>query len=135
MTEKGHGQKLSRHGARVLAALIEHPTVAEAAKASGISQRSIFRWLQRADFMEQFKVAQRAVIDDAIGDLQAATKKAVSTLVKNLDDKSPVVANRAAQIILSQALRGIELQEVLERLAKLEVYLARQLQQQGRRRA
>ncbi len=135
MAEKGHGQKLSRHGARVLAALIEHSTVAEAAKASNISTRSIFRWMQRAEFMEQFKVAQRAVVDEAVGDLQAATKRAVSTLVKNLDDESPAVANRAAQIILSQALRAIEMTEVLERLAKLEMYLARQQQKQGRRRA
>jgi hypothetical protein len=133
MTKKGHGQKLSRHGEKVLAALLKSPTVSEAAKESGISPSTIFRWLQDEDFLERYREAQRTVVDEAIGTLQAATTKAVAILVRNLDSSSAFVANRAAQLILTQALKAIELNEILERVGRLERMLARQ--QKGRRRA
>ena len=120
---KGHGQKLSRHGARVLAALLQYPTIAEAAKSSGIAESSIFRWLQRADFMEQYKAAQRAVVDDAIGELQGATKDAVATLRRNLSCGHSAVEVRAAQIILEQSFKAIEIQELQERIERLEAML------------
>jgi hypothetical protein len=119
----GHGQKLSRHGARVLAALLQHPTITDAAKASGISERSIFRWLQRADFMEQYKAAQRAVVDDAIGELQSATKEAVATLRRNLSCSNSASEVRAAQIILERSFKAIEIQELQERIERLEAML------------
>lgn len=121
--KKGHGQKLSRHGARVLAALLQHPTVTDAAKASGISERSIFRWLQRKDFMEQYKAAQRAIVDDAISDLQGATKDAVATLRRSLTCGSATSEVRAAQIILEQSFKGIEILELQERIERLEAML------------
>lgn len=133
MTGKGHGQKLSRHGEKVLAALLKFSTISEAARETGISESTIFRWLQNEDFLERYREAQRTVVDEAIGTLQAATTKAVTTLIRNLDNESAFVANRAAQIILSQALKAVELNEILERLGKLERALTRQ--QKGRLRA
>lgn len=121
--KKGHGQKLSRHGARVLAALLQHPTVTEAAKASGISERSIFRWLQRNDFREQYKAAQRMVVDDAIGELQGATKEAVATLRRSLSSGNSASEVRAAQIILEQSFKAIEIQELQTRIERLEAML------------
>jgi hypothetical protein len=131
--KKGHGQKLSRHGARVLAALLQHPTVTEAAKASGISERSIFRWLQRKDFHEQYKAAQRAVVDDAIGELQAATKEAVATLWRNLSCGNHASEVRAAQIILERSFKAIEIEELQERIERLEAMLATPMNQRKRR--
>jgi hypothetical protein len=131
--QQGHGQKLSRHGARVLAALLQHPTVTEAAKASGISERSIFRWLQREDFREQYKAAQRAVVDDAIGELQAATKEAVATLWRNLSCGNHASEVRAAQIILERSFKAIEIEELQERIERLEAMLATPLNQRNRR--
>lgn len=131
--KKGHGQKLSRHGARVLAALLQHATVAEAAKASSISERSIFRWLQRPDFMEQYRSAQREIVDKAIGELQGAAKEAVSTLRRNLSCGHAAVEVRAAQIILEQSFKAIEIQELQARLERLEAMLAPPLKQRNRR--
>jgi hypothetical protein len=130
---KGHGQKLSRLGASVLASLLQHPTVTEAAKASGISERSIFRWLQRADFMEQYRAAQREVVDKAIGELQGATKEAVATLRRNLSCGHAAVEVRAAHIILEQSFKAIEIQELQERLERLEAMLTPPMKQRNRR--
>jgi hypothetical protein len=123
---KGHGQKLSRHGERVLAALLQHVTVAKAAEASGISERTIFRWLQREDFQARYKEAQRAVVDNAVGELQAATVAAVATLRRNLTCGNPFAENTAAGVILAQSFKAIELREMQERIERLEELLSGQ---------
>lgn len=117
----------------MLAALLQYPTVTEAAKKSGIAESSIFRWLQRADFREQLKAAQRAVVDEAVGGLQGATKEAVETLRRNLSCGHAAVEVRSAQIILEQSFKAIEIQELQERLERLEAMLAPQLKQRNRR--
>ncbi len=123
---KGHGQKMSRHGERVLAALLQHSTVAAAAKASRISERSIFRWLQRDDFQQRYRAAQRAVVDGAIGELQSATVEAVQTLRRNLTCGNAFAENTAAQTILAQSLKAIEVQELQQRVEALEKLLEQQ---------
>lgn len=127
----GHGQKLSRHGERVLAALLAHATVAEAAKASGVSERSIFRWLQREDFHARYASAKRAVVDEAVSDLKAATSAAVATLRRNLTCGNAFAENTAAQAILTQVFKAIEQEELQERIARLEKALE---QKEGKKR-
>ncbi len=123
---KGHGQEMSRHGEPVLAALLQHSTVAAAAKASRISERSIFRWLQRDDFQQRYRAAQRAVVDGAIGELQSATVEAVQTLRRNLTCGNAFAENTAAQTILAQSLKAIEVQELQQRVEALEKLLEQQ---------
>lgn len=123
----GHGQKLTRHGERVLAALLQHATVAEAAKISGVSERSIFRWLQREDFQARYSEAKRAIVNEAVSDLKAATSAAVATLRRNLSCGNAFAENTAAQAILSQAFKAIEQEELADRIERLE----RLLEQKG----
>jgi hypothetical protein len=127
---RGHGQKLSRHGEHVLAALLQHPTIAEASSASGISERTVFRWLQRDDFQKRYREARRAVVDDAISELQAATKEAVATLRRNLSCGNAFAENTAAQAILAQSLKAIEQGELVERIERLEERLEEKLNEQ-----
>jgi hypothetical protein len=46
----GHGAKLSRKRQQAIAALIEAPTIREAAGIVGIGEATLFRWLQDANF-------------------------------------------------------------------------------------
>ncbi len=123
MAAKGHGQKLSRHGERVLAALLSHPTIGAAASASNISERTIFRWLQREDFQQRYNDARRSVVDDSIRDLHAATGEAVATLRRNLNCGNHHAENRAAMAILSQSLNGVAISEQQERIERLEALI------------
>ncbi len=117
---KGHGEKLTRKAEQAIAALLEHPTIGEAARACGVSERSLWRWLQREDFQKRYRAAQRAIVDGAIGELQAATVEAVKTLRRNLTCGNAFAENTAALGILSQSMKAIELHELRERLEKLE---------------
>jgi len=131
---KGHGEKLTRKAEQAIAALLEHPTIAEAAKSCGVSERSLWRWLQREDFTKRFREAQRAVVSSAVGELQAATIEAVKTLRRNLTCGSATAENSAAIAILEKSFKAIEIEELQERITKLETMVEGQ-QQKGFKRA
>ena len=120
---KGHGEKLTRKAEQAIAALLEHPTIAEAAKASGVSERSLWRWLQRDDFQKRYKDAQRAVVDSAITKLQAATVRAVETLERNLSCGNFFAENAAAQAILTHSFKAIEVRELQEQIDEIKMLL------------
>ncbi len=121
---KGHGEKLTRKAEQAIAALLEHPTMAEAAKACGVSERSLWRWLQRDDFQQRYKTAQRAVVDSAITKLQAATVRAVETLERNLSCGNFFAENAAAQAILTHSFKAIEVRELQEQIDEIKTLLA-----------
>jgi DNA-binding MurR/RpiR family transcriptional regulator len=123
---KGHGEKLTRKAEQAIAALLEHPTIAEAARACGVSERSLWRWLQRPDFQKRYREAQRAIVDGAIGELQAATVEAVKTLRRNLNCGNAFAENSAAQAVLTHSLKALEMQELQERIERLEARIEEQ---------
>ncbi len=50
---RGHGDKLERKTEAAIVALLAHPTMPEAAKAAGVSETTLWRWLQRDDFRKK----------------------------------------------------------------------------------
>jgi transposase-like protein len=119
----GHGEKLSRKKEQAVLALLSSPSISEAAKAVGISEATLWRWLQRSDFQHAYREARNRLIEQALARLQQATGEAVATLRRNLTSGKASVEVRAAQIILEQATKAIELYDLEERLARLEEVL------------
>jgi hypothetical protein len=105
-----------------LVALISEPTVKAAAEASGISQPTLFRYLQDAKFCEQYRRAKRSLLEAALGDLQKASSEAVSTLRGVMADTSAGASSRVqtARAILSFAIQTGELEDILRRLEAIE---------------
>ncbi len=130
---KGHGEKLSRKGEQALAALLQHPTIALAAKATGVSEKTMWRWLQREDFQKRYREAQRSLVDGAIGELQAAMTEAVRTLRNNLTCGNAFAENTAATTIIAQALKAVEIQGLEQRVERLEELLKTQEKGSGKR--
>ena len=105
---------------KVLSALLQSNSVAEAAKISGIAERTIYRYLNEKDFQTEVRAARRSVVETSIGQIQGAASEAVETLKKNLHCGNPSAEIRAAQIILENSVKGIEMLDILERLEILE---------------
>jgi hypothetical protein len=127
MTEsRGHGDKLSRKQDDAIAALLSTSSIKDAAKACGVSDASLWRWLQLPDFAAAYRLARRQVVERAVSELQAACGEAVETLKRNLHCEQAAVEIRAAQIILEQAIKGVELIDLQERVERLESLLAEQ---------
>ena len=105
---------------KAIIALLNHRSIRDAAKACRLSEETIYRYLRDPVFMTQYREARRQTVENAISKLQAATGEAVQTLERNLHCENPAVEVRTAQIILENAVKGIELIDIIERLERLE---------------
>ncbi len=119
---------LSTKQERALAALLTEVTLEAAARSVGVSDVSIWRWMQEPLFRSRYQEARRQIVEDAVGLLQRASKKAVATLVKNLDCGNPGVETRCAQVILDQAFKRVELLELEGRIHYLEEHMPKEEQ-------
>jgi len=118
---KGHGEKLSRNQEQAIAALLSTSTIKDAARVAKVSEVTLWRWLHRSpEFAAAYRAARRQVVERAVAELQAASGEAVETLKRNLHCENPAGEIRAAQIILEQAIKGVELVDLQERVEHLE---------------
>ncbi len=105
---------------KALAALLESASIADAAKRCELSQETLYRYLKDKEFVADYRNARRQVVENSITQLQRASSEAVETLRRNLSCTNPQAEIRAAQIILDNALKGVELVDILERLEQIE---------------
>ena len=117
---QGSDEKLSRKQEQAIAALLSEATVAAAADKAGVNEVTIYRWLKLPDFLAAYRQARREVTEKAIAQLQQSSWAASTTLVRLLGSSSDSIRLRAAQMILDQANKGIELLDFEERLSALE---------------
>ena len=83
---KGHGEKLSRNQERTIAALLVHPTMFGAAAAAGVGEVTLWRWMQIPEFKEEYHLARREAVSQAVGHLQGACSVAVLALTDVAQD-------------------------------------------------
>ena len=119
---------------QALIALIERPTVKEAAEASGISQPTLFRYLQDKDFREEYHKAKRSLLEAALGDLHKATGRAVAVLCEVMEDREarPGARVGAAKSVLAFAIQTGQQEDLIRRLDAVEESL-RIIQERGPR--
>jgi hypothetical protein len=121
----GHGEKRARYEEAAIAALLTAPTITAAAAEIGIDEKTLRRWLDEPEFQAAYRRARQQVLESALSKLQAATGKAVDTLVKLLDGDSPNAACRAAALILEHAQKAQEWIDLTGRVEQLEASLPR----------
>jgi hypothetical protein len=119
---KGHGSKFGRKQEEAVAALLTNRNMEEAARAAGIGVSTLLRWTKLPEFDESFREAKRAAFGQALARLNQSCSAAVATLLKIMvDPESPASARvRAAEVVLDRAMKGIELEDAIARIAALE---------------
>jgi hypothetical protein len=106
---------------RLIAELLTHPNLEDAAAAAGVSRTSAWRWMKSADFIARLRTARRDAMQHAMAQLQTAAIGAVACLVEvQSKGESESARVSAARTILEQALRAVELQDIQGRLDALE---------------
>ena len=105
---------------KALTALLAHSSIRDAGKACGLSEETLYRFLRDPAFLKEYRDAGRQTVENAISRIQQTTSEAVETLQRNLHCESPAVEVRTAQIILENAIKGVELLDILERVEALE---------------
>lgn len=118
----GHGEKLSRNKEKAIAALLLKPSIPAAAKAVGIGERTLWRWLKDQQFKRAFKEARREVVRQAIAHVQAGLSEAVNTLKEIINDIDAPASARvsAAKAMIAMSLKAIEVEDIELRIEALE---------------
>ena len=118
----GHGNKLSRKKEQAIVALLEEPTVRDAAERVKISPTTLYKWMALPEFEEAYRKARHRAMGEAIARLQQASSKAVATLWDVMGDQEATPASRvtAARTVLELGMRGTEIEVIEVRLKQLE---------------
>jgi hypothetical protein len=119
MTQQG---KLPRKRAQAIAALLCSPTIAAAADKSGVSERTLLRWLADPDFTAEYTAAKQALLEGAVNRLRASAMEFVTTLHAVAVDLTAPPASRAtaARSGLEILVKFVTLEELERRLTELE---------------
>ena len=117
-----NSEKLPGKQAKALAALLNNPTVREAAKEAKLSEPTLYRYLRDSAFSERVREARRGLMDNLQTRLQAKAEGAAKILSDIAEDteKPASVRVAAARIIIESALKVHEQTELIERLNALE---------------
>ena len=113
--------KMNRTEEKLLIALLEKPTIAQAGAAVGISETSVYRWLRNPAFQERYKEARRQIMTGAVGALQKATETAVKTLIEvmNSETAPPAAKVSAARAVLEFGFEAVKIEDIVDQLGKL----------------
>lgn len=116
------GSQLSRNQQRAIPSLLENRTIEDAARAVGLSERTIHRWLTEPTFILVLRSVEGKVIAEAVRALIYDLRKNHETMreIRDDEDESAHVRLRAAQILDNSLLRWREMQNIEERFVYLE---------------
>ena len=114
--------KISRNQEKAIAGLLLKPSIQQAAKYAGIGERTLLRWLKDDEFQKVYREARFHVVQQAITQIQDAARNAVKTLLEVLNNKKgpPAVRVRAASIIIDNAIKATEIDNLEARISDIE---------------
>lgn len=107
---------------KAILGLLTQPTIQEAANFAGISDVTLWRWMQDEEFSNRYKQAKHMAFNQAIGRLQQASTIAVDTLQSVMQDGTAPPSSRvsAAKTVLELSHKSFEIEELANKIAELE---------------
>lgn len=102
--------------------LLHNVTVSATAKAIGVNESTIYKYLNEPDFVQLYEAKRRELIDDSCKTLQANMSMAVDELIeiiKDKDNKAQIRLN-AIDALLRHSYKQTEIVDILTRLDALE---------------
>jgi hypothetical protein len=111
---------------KAIIALLKEPTITLAAKLAGVSESTLYRWLQDDNFNHKYFLSRRKVLEQTITMLQVDAYKAVETLKEIISDETSPTSSKvsACKLILDMAFKSFELEDLLKRLEEIEKNLS-----------
>ena len=107
---------------RALQAVLTCRTKKEAAKAAGITERTLQNYFKQEDFQEAYKKALADMVQEAVDKAKASLAPALSVLRDIVNDTGESTQNRIAACrgALEYGMRLIETADIVQRLDALE---------------
>lgn len=122
------GGKKSRLREQAIQALLTTATIAEAAAQTGISERTLMRWMHEPEFRRQYGEARTTLLRAATNTLLTQANEAAKTLatVSQNGGAPPGVRVMAASRIIELARGNYQLEELERRLTEVESSLKKE---------
>jgi len=125
--------KISRKQKEAIVALLSNRNTEEAARACKTPPRTLHRWLSDPVFFAEYRRARRQAYSQSIARLQQGSTAATTLLKVMLAPETPPSTRvRAAETVLTQAAKAIEIEDIEARVSELE--RAAERTNEGRRR-
>lgn len=106
---------------QLLMAMLSEPSFEEAVRKAGIARTTAFRYKKDPIFMDEFRKLKKEMIETTTAKLQLASNTAVESLFEvSQSSKSDLARVQASKTILEFAYKGYELEDLAERLRRLE---------------
>ena len=123
MGENERGAKtssLSRRQQSALPVVAATPTLAQAARSSGIGESTLYRWLEDPLFREELTRLRQEAADLAKRELQGVMLRSVSVLAEALEHPEIAIRLRAARYGMSFAVQISEVEKLKADLHAVE---------------
>jgi predicted DNA-binding protein (UPF0251 family) len=118
---------LSKRQTQALPIFASNLTIEEACERAGISRNTFYEWLKEPQFKLELDRLRNEIVNEAVNHLKITSTKAAKTLGDLLErDDSPTVQRAAANDVLGHVMKFMELKELEDRLADIEMHIGRQ---------
>lgn len=115
------GPKVSRKRREAIEALLEQPSIGEAARVVGVSPQTLRRWQKEPAFDADYRAAKRAHVNQAMVRLRQGAVAAVKSVLNTMyNGKNPGLRLKAAQTVISLGNDAIEIDNLAAALAEVE---------------
>ena len=106
----------------IIAALLQHGTIREAAEAAGTTPRTIYDRMKDREFRADYMEAKNDIIRKAVFSINERLSEAIDAVsdIMNDADTNPAVRLQAAQTIINNAAKFAERLTKDERQSRLE---------------
>ena len=99
------------------------PTVAQAARQSGIGESTLYRWLEDPDFRAELVRLREESANLARQELQGLMLRSVSVIAEAMDDPDKAIRLRAARYAMSFAAHIGEVEKLRKEIQEVEAAL------------
>jgi hypothetical protein len=110
---------------RAIVALLSNANTRTAAKAVGVDEATLWRWLQDQEFHAAYMAVRRESVSLSIARLQQSTMEAVNTLKTIAKDKAAPASSRvmAAKAIIDYSIKAVEIEDLATRVKEIEAVM------------
>ena len=113
-------KKLNNRQLLAIPHILSASTITEASKKAKVTTPTLYNWLKDETFKAELKRQRSEIVNTALNKLQASITGAVEELVKLTKAEREEVRRLACNDIISHALKSIEIEDMEQRLDKVE---------------
>jgi len=112
--------KLTNRQLMAITHIINSSSLEEASLKAKVSRTTLYNWLKDENFKAEVRRQRDEVIQNALNRLKGAITEAVEELIKLTNAQREEVRRLACNDIITFALKSIEIEDIEERLDKVE---------------